>query len=143
MTDPDRAYFGEKDYQQIAVIKRMKDDLKFRVEIISCPVIRETNGLAMSSRNTLLTPGEKEIASNIYRILKESKTLGLSVAKTQEWVVKNINDIDGLDVEYFSIVDGDTLADISDWQQASNVVGCITVYCGKTPIRLIDHIRYK
>ena len=143
MTDPDRAYFGEKDYQQIAVIKRMKDDLKFRVEIISCPVIREANGLAMSSRNTLLTPGEKEIASNIYRILKESKTLGLSIAKTQEWVVKNINDIDGLDVEYFSIVDGDTLADISDWQQASNVVGCITVYCGKTPIRLIDHIRYK
>lgn len=143
MTDPDRAYFGEKDYQQIAVIKRMKDDLKFRVEIISCPVIREANGLAMSSRNTLLTPGEKEIASNIYRILKESKTLGLSVAKTQEWVVKNINDIDGLDVEYFSIVDGDTLADISDWQQTSNVVGCITVYCGKTPIRLIDHIRYK
>ena len=121
----------------------MKDDLKFRVEIISCPVIREANGLAMSSRNTLLTPGEKEIASNIYRILKESKTLGLSIAKTQEWVVKNINDIDGLDVEYFSIVDGDTLADISDWQQASNVVGCITVYCGKTPIRLIDHIRYK
>lgn len=143
MTDPDRAYFGEKDYQQIAVIKRMKDDLKFRVEIISCPVIREANGLAMSSRNTLLTPGEKEIASNIYRILQESKTLGLSIAKTQEWVVKNINDIDGLDVEYFSIVDGDTLADISDWQQASNVVGCITVYCGKTPIRLIDHIRYK
>lgn len=143
MTDPDRAYFGEKDYQQIAVIKRMKDDLKFRVEIISCPVIREANGLAMSSRNTLLTPGEKEIASNIYRILKESKTLGLSIAKTQEWVVKNINDIDGLDVEYFSIVDGDTLADISDWQQTSNVVGCITVYCGKTPIRLIDHIRYK
>ena len=143
MTDPDRAYFGEKDYQQIAVIKRMKDDMKFRVEIISCPVIREANGLAMSSRNTLLTPGEKEIASNIYRILKESKTLGLSVANTHEWVVKNINDINGLDVEYFSIVDGDTLADISDWLQASNVVGCITVYCGKTPIRLIDHIRYK
>ena len=143
ITDPDKAYFGEKDYQQIAVIQRMVEDLQFRVNIIPCPVIREADGLAMSSRNTLLTPEEKEIAPNIYRILKESQGLGLSVMDTQNWVVNNINEIPGLEVEYYSIVDGDTLADISNWEDAPHVVGCITVYCGKTPIRLIDHIRYK
>lgn len=143
MTDPDRAYFGEKDYQQIAVIRRMVEDLKFRVEIIPCPVIREADGLAMSSRNTLLSPDEKVIAPNIYRILKESKTLKLSIAETLQWVVEQINAISGLEVEYYSIVDGDTLADIENWDDAPSVVGCITVYCGKTPIRLIDHIRYK
>lgn len=143
ITDPDKAYFGEKDYQQIAVIRRMVEDLQFRVNIIPCPVIREADGLAMSSRNTLLAPEEKEIAPNIYRILKESQRLGLSVMDTQNWVVNNINEIPGLEVEYYSIVDGDTLADISNWEDAPHVVGCITVYCGKTPIRLIDHIRYK
>lgn len=143
ITDPDRAYFGEKDYQQIAVIRRMVEDLKFRVDIIPCPVVREADGLAMSSRNTLLAPDEKAIAPNIYRILKESKGLGLTVSETREWVVSNINEIPGLEVEYYSIVDGDTLADIEDWSDSDSVVGCITVYCGKTPIRLIDHIRYK
>lgn len=143
ITDPDRAYFGEKDYQQIAVIRRMVEDLKFRVDIIPCPVVREADGLAMSSRNTLLAPDEKAIAPNIYRILKESKSLGLTVSETREWVVSNINEIPGLEVEYYSIVDGDTLADIEDWSDSTSVVGCITVYCGKTPIRLIDHIRYK
>lgn len=143
ITDPDRAYFGEKDYQQIAVIRRMVEDLKFRVDIIPCPVIREADGLAMSSRNTLLAPDEKAIAPNIYRILKESKGLGLTVSETREWVVSNINEIPGLEVEYYSIVDGDTLADIEEWSDSTSVVGCITVYCGKTPIRLIDHIRYK
>ena len=143
ITDPDRAYFGEKDYQQIAVIRRMVEDLKFRVDIIPCPVIREADGLAMSSRNTLLAPDEKAIAPNIYRILQESKSLGLTVSETREWVVSNINEIPGLEVEYYSIVDGDTLADIEDWSSSDSVVGCITVYCGKTPIRLIDHIRYK
>ena len=143
ITDPDRAYFGEKDYQQIAVIRRMVEDLKFRVDIIPCPVIREADGLAMSSRNTLLAPDEKAIAPSIYRILKESKSLGLTVSETREWVVSNINEIPGLEVEYYSIVDGDTLADIEEWSDSTSVVGCITVYCGKTPIRLIDHIRYK
>ena len=143
ITDPDRAYFGEKDYQQIAVIRRMVEDLKFRVDIIPCPVIREADGLAMSSRNTLLAPDEKAIAPNIYRILQESKALGLTVSETREWVVSNINEIPGLEVEYYSIVDEDTLADIEDWSGSDSVVGCITVYCGKTPIRLIDHIRYK
>lgn len=142
-TNPDRAYFGEKDYQQIAVIKRMADDLGFKMDIISCPVIREKSGLAMSSRNTLLTDKERAIAANIYKVLKESTTLGLDVKQTHDFVVEQINSVDGLEVQYFSIVDGETLIDIPSWQSADSIVGCITVFCGSKPIRLIDHIRYK
>ena len=140
---PDRAYFGEKDYQQICVIRRMVADLRLNLEIVPCPVIREESGLAMSSRNSLLTPQEKILAANIYRIMRESLTLDLSVRETEEWVTHAINAIDGLEVEYYSIVDGDTLAAVANWDEAAHVVGCITVYCGATPIRLIDHIRYK
>lgn len=140
---PDRAYFGEKDYQQIAVIRRMVDDLGFKLQIVPCPVIREESGLAMSSRNTLLSSDERVIAANIYRVLKESKAQGLNVVATHDYVVKNINAVDGLEVQYFSIVDGDTLADVQSWDDSDSVVGCITVFCGSQPIRLIDHIRYK
>ena len=142
-TDPDRGYFGEKDYQQIAVIKRMVTDLGFRLQIISCPVIREESGLARSSRNTLLTADERVLAANIYRVMKESLALNASVQQTHDYVVDTINAIDGLEVQYFSIVDGDTLADVSSWDESDSIVGCITVFCGSKPIRLIDHIRYK
>ena len=141
--EPDRAYFGEKDYQQIAVIRRMIDDLGFKLEAVPCPVVRQEDGLAMSSRNTLLTDDERKTAANIYRIMKESRSLGLSVQQTHDYVVEEINKIDGLEVQYFSIVDGDSLADVSSWDDAPSIVGCITVFCGTKPIRLIDHIRYK
>ncbi len=141
--EPHRAYFGEKDYQQICVIRRMVSDLKFDIEIVPCPVIREESGLAMSSRNTLLSEQERTLAAHIYRVLQESKSLHKPVEQTQEYVVTALNAIPGLKVEYFSIVDGNTLADIADWNDARTVVGCITVFCGPTPIRLIDHIRYK
>lgn len=143
MVEPTRAYFGEKDFQQICVIRRMVDDLGFQLEIVPCPVVREASGLAMSSRNTLLTAEEKVLAANIYRVMKESLTKGLSVRETEAWVVNELNSIDGLEVEYYSIVDGDTLAAVDNWSDAPHIVGCITVYCGGTPIRLIDHIRYK
>lgn len=143
MVEPDRAYFGEKDYQQIAVIKRMVSDLGFDIDIIPCPVIREENGLARSSRNTLLSEEEKAIAPNIYRVLRESLGSEFPLRCTQQRVIDQINAIDGLEVEYYSIVDGETLAEIENWEDAESVVGCITVYCGATPIRLIDHIRYK
>ena len=141
--EPDRAYFGEKDYQQIAVIRRMVDDLGFKLEIVPCPVVRQSDGLAMSSRNTLLTDQERATAANIYRIMNESRSLGLTVQQTHDYVVDAINSIDGLEVQYFSIVDGDTLAEVSSWDDAPSIVGCITVFCGAKPIRLIDHIRYK
>ena len=141
--EPHRAYFGEKDYQQICVICRMVEDLKQNVEIVPCPVIREESGLARSSRNTLLSDDERILAANIYRVLRESKTLGKSVAETHDYVVNTIDAIPGLEVQYFSIVDGKTLADVSEWADAESVVGCITVFCGAVPIRLIDHIRYR
>lgn len=141
--EPDKAYFGEKDYQQIAVIRRMVADLGFGLEIVPCPVIRQSDGLAMSSRNTLLSDEERQTAANIYRVLNESRSLGLTVQQTHDYVVKEIDAIPMLEVQYFNIVDGDTLADVTSWDEAQSVVGCITVFCGEKPIRLIDHIRYK
>ena len=142
---PDRAYFGEKDWQQIAVIKAMVRHLSLKVNIVECPIVRDDDGLARSRRNTLLAPNERAIAPNIYKALKASidyaKTHTLK--ETHDKVVADINAVDGLDVEYFAIVDGNTLVDVSQWDDSDYVVGCITVYCGKTPIRLIDHIKYK
>ena len=145
MTMPNRAYFGEKDFQQIAVIRRMVEDLGFPLEIIPCPVVREEGGLAMSSRNTLLTAEERQTANQIYQTLRKSKELMAenSVACLHDWVVETINSVPGLKVQYYSIVDGKTLADVRDWNESDDIVGCITVFCGSQPIRLIDHIRYK
>lgn len=142
---PDRAYFGEKDWQQIAVIKCMVKALGIKVQVVECPIIREKDGLAMSSRNTLLAADERAIAPNIYKALKSSVAYAKNhtVEETHKKVVDEINAVDGLDVEYFSIVDGDTLQDIASWDDTKYAVGCITVFCGKTPIRLIDHIKYK
>ena len=142
---PDRAYFGEKDWQQIAVVKAMVRHLQLPVQIVECPIVREEDGLAKSSRNTLLAPDERAIAPAIFKALKDSKEYAKThtLKETHDYVVNTINAVDGLDVEYFSIVDGNTLQDIANWEDSPYVVGCITVYCGKTPIRLIDHIKYK
>ena len=142
---PTRAYFGEKDWQQIAVVKAMVRHLGISVQIVECDIVRDKDGLAKSSRNTLLAPDERAIAPNIYKALKGSVKYAKNhtVKETHDKVVDDINKVDGLDVEYFSIVDGNTLQDIDNWEDSPYVVGCITVYCGKTPIRLIDHIKYK
>ena len=139
------AYFGEKDWQQIAVVKAMVRHLGINVQIVECDIIRDKDGLAKSSRNTLLTDEERAIAPTIYKALKNSLKYAKThtVKETHDKVVNDINSVDGLDVEYFSIVDGNTLQDVQDWEDSPYVVGCITVYCGKTPIRLIDHIKYK
>lgn len=145
ITRPDRAYFGEKDWQQIAVVKAMVRSLQLNVEIVECEIVRESDGLAMSSRNTLLADNERAIAPRIYATLKESIKYAKthSLTETHDYVVSTINSVDGLDVEYFSIVDGNTLQDVSSWEDSDYIVGCITVFCGATPIRLIDHIKYK
>ena len=141
---PNRAYFGLKDFQQIAVIKRMCalcPDLA-DIEIISCPVIRESDGLAMSSRNRRLSEEERAAAPKIYEALQEGKRLkesGKSVSEVHEAVVKQINADPLLRVEYFSIVDSDTLEEAKAWN--GNTTGCITVYCGE--VRLIDHISFE
>ena len=147
ITRPDRAYFGEKDWQQIAVVKRLVKYIGMdkTLKIVECPIVRDEDGLAKSSRNSLLTAQERAIAPNIYRALKDSVEYAKThtVEETHDKVVDEINAVDGLEVEYFEIVDGDTLVDVQSWDDSKYIVGCITVYCGKTPIRLIDHIKYK
>lgn len=142
---PGKAYFGEKDWQQIEVIKAMVRQLALNVEIVECPIVRDNDGLARSSRNTLLAPDERKIAPTIYKVLHESTDYSMThtVKETHDYVISRINAVDGLDVEYFSIVDGNTLQDVKTWSDSPYIVGCITVYCGKTPIRLIDHIKYR
>ena len=142
---PNRAYFGEKDWQQICVIKRLVKYLHLNIDIVECPIVRDESGLAKSSRNALLTETERETAKHIYRILKESTSYiqQFNVEELKRKVIEEINAIMGLEVEYFEIVDGNTLQPLTSWEQSSYVVGCITAYCGKTPIRLIDHIKYK
>ena len=143
--EPDKAYFGEKDFQQVAVIKAMVKDKKYSIEIIQCPIIRENDGLALSSRNALLTSQERLIAVNISKVLKNSieYSLSHSLNETREWVINQINSIEGLKIEYYEIVDGETLNSIDKWEDSNYIVGCITVFCGSTPIRLIDNIKYK
>jgi len=142
---PTRAYFGEKDYQQIAVVRAMADDLKIPVEIRPCPIVREESGLALSSRNTLLSESERRTAVCISQALRTSVQFAKthSVAETHDLVVGALNATKGLEVEYFEIVNGKTLQPVSSWDDAESVVGCITVYCGKLPVRLIDNIKYK
>ena len=143
--NPDRAYFGEKDFQQIAVIKAMVADLKIPVTICPCPIVREADGLALSSRNALLSADERNLAVNISKILFASKEFALAhtVGETLSFVVNSINAHEGLEVEYYEIVDGDSLQKVSSWNDSESIVGCITVYCGQLPVRLIDNIRYK
>lgn len=141
---PTNAYFGEKDWQQIAVIKAMVKYLQLPVNIVECPIIRDQSGLALSSRNQLLSENERKIATNIFKYLDKSRVKAKkeSVKQVHDFVVDNINAIEGLQVEYFEIVDGNTLLSISSWDESDYVVGCITVYCGSIPVRLIDHIKY-
>jgi pantoate--beta-alanine ligase len=142
-TKPDRAYFGEKDFQQLAIIQAMVKQLQLPLQIVPVPIVREPSGLAMSSRNQLLSEQQRSEAANIYRVLSESK---LSVesstpAEVIRWVVDRISEVEELEVEYFEIVDGESLQPILSWGVAESVVGCIAVFCGS--VRLIDNIRYK
>ncbi|MGN0237049.1 MAG: pantoate--beta-alanine ligase [Lepagella sp.] len=143
MANPTRAYFGEKDFQQIAVIRNMVASEGIDIEIVACPIKRADDGLALSSRNALLTPEQRAIAPEIYRALKASTEYAKehSVQATHDMVVESINAQPELEVEYYEIVDGRTLLPVAEWEESDSVVGCITVYCGK--IRLIDNIRYK
>ena len=141
--EPDNAYFGEKDFQQIAVIRAMVKQLNIPVKINACPILREDDGLALSSRNVRLTPEQRQKAPLIARTLKESINFaaGKSVQETIDYVVNTINADPVMRVEYYEIVDGITMESIKDWSDTEYAVGCITVYCGE--VRLIDNVRYK
>jgi pantoate--beta-alanine ligase len=137
---PDKAYFGQKDFQQLAVIKAMVNMLGLKVEIVPCPIIREGNGLAMSSRNELLSPEERMESALIYTTLKRARQLTeeKSVQELGKWVRETINKCPFLNVEYFEIIDSETLQPVTEWSPKGTKTGCIAVYCGK--VRLIDNV---
>lgn len=145
LVQPTRAYFGEKDFQQLAIIHHMveRSSLSERytgLKIVDCPIVREASGLAMSSRNERLSGEEKQTAVTISQTLFASLqwAKSASVKEVQQQVIDTINAVDGLEVEYYEIVDKNTLQPTDNWD---NAVGCVTVYCG--PVRLIDNIRYQ
>ena len=140
---PHRAYFGEKDFQQLAIIHEMVRQMQFDLEIVGCPIVREEDGLALSSRNARLSAEERENALKISQTLFKSRTFAAThtVSETQKFVEDAIAAAPGLRLEYFEIVDGITLQKVGNWDQTSYAVGCITVFCGD--VRLIDNIKYK
>lgn len=145
MTGPTRAYFGEKDFQQIAVIRRMAELEGFdKLDIIACPIKREADGLALSSRNVRLTPRQREVAPAIHAIMAASvdDAKSMTVDQTIKSVVDKINAHEEMEVEYYQIVNPVTMQPIADWNEApcGEAVGCITVYLGD--VRLIDNIKY-
>ncbi len=146
LVKPDRAYFGEKDYQQLAIIRFMVERSALagtfgNLTIVGCPIVREQSGLALSSRNERLSAEQKQIALGISKTLFDSlrwaKEPNASVLAVQQRVVENINAIHGLEVEYYQIVDQTTLLPTDTFNHA---IGCVTVYCGA--VRLIDNIKY-
>ncbi|GHT07915.1 pantothenate synthetase [Bacteroidia bacterium] len=148
IVNPDRAYFGEKDFQQLTIIRDLVKQLNFNVDIVACPIVREADGLAMSSRNARLNPAERQAAVNISKTLNASVVrhclVGFKpqspVSETKSWVIKQINAVPELRVEYFDIVDGHTLQSIQEWSDTTFPVGCIAVFDGD--VRLIDVVFY-
>ena len=143
IVNPTRAYFGEKDFQQLAIIREMVKQMEFKLQIVGCPIVREEDGMALSSRNARLSPEEREYALNISQTLFKSRRFAAShtVAETQKFVENAIAASKGLRLEYFEIVDGNSLQKIANWEDTEYAVGCITVFCGE--VRLIDNIKYK
>lgn len=144
LVQPTRAYFGEKDFQQLAIIHHMVEQSSLsnqfsNIRIVDCPIVREPSGLAMSSRNEHLSDEEKQtaiaISQTLFASVQWAKTA--SVKEVQQRVIDTINAVEGLEVEYYEIVDKNNLQPTDCWD---NAVGCVTVYCG--PVRLIDNIRY-
>ena len=143
MVEPHCAYFGEKDFQQLAIIREMVKQMNFPIRIVGCPIVRESDGLALSSRNARLSDVQRVQALNISKTLFASKEYAAThtVEETQAFVEQSIADSEGLELEYFEIVDGLTLQKIAGWDETDYAVGCITVFCGE--VRLIDNIKFK
>lgn len=142
IVQPDKAFFGQKDFQQLAIIKEMVRKLNLAVAIVPCPIIREPDGLAMSSRNMLLSSEQRQNAVHISATLFEAtnKTGELSVEELRQWVINRINKNEFLKTEYFEIVNETTLMPVKNWNENCKKIGCIAVHCGK--IRLIDNVEF-
>lgn len=140
---PDTAYFGEKDFQQLAIIRELVRQFQYPVTIIPCPIVREADGLAMSSRNKRLNAEEREKAPLIADILFKSRIFAgeNSVSDTVQLVREKLGNEPLFRLDYIDIVDGNTLQAVNEWSDSDYIVGCVAVYCG--PVRLIDNIVYK
>ena len=143
IVEPTRAYFGEKDFQQLAIIREMVRKYPFNLEIVGCPIVREADGLALSSRNARLSAAQRiqalQISKTLFASVEYAKTHTL--AETKTFVETKIAESDGLRLEYFEIVDGTSLQTVNTWDASNYIVGCITVFCGE--VGLIDIINYK
>ena len=151
LTQPTRAYFGEKDFQQIAIIRNLLEQIKYPIQLVPCPIVRADDGLALSSRNMRLSPEARAIAPNIYATLTQAVEMSEfeDVDTVRDWVLDTLSTFhqvnslpEGLcfEPEYFEIVNDTTLQPIADWHDAPGVVGCIAVWLDG--VRLIDVIRF-
>ncbi|MBZ4675554.1 MAG: pantoate--beta-alanine ligase [Anaerophaga sp.] len=143
MVKPDKAFFGQKDFQQLVIIRDLVRQMNLGTEVVACSIIRESDGLAMSSRNRLLSEKHRKSAPLIAKTLFESCNFAKnnSVADTEKFVRENIGRNEDLRLEYFQIVDGNTLQSVDSWEESNYIVGCIAVFAGE--IRLIDNVVYK
>jgi pantoate--beta-alanine ligase len=152
LTKPNRAYFGEKDYQQIAIIRNLLEQIKYPIEIVPCPIVRAEDGLALSSRNMRLSAEARAVAPHIYATLQQAVEMSEveDVETIHDFVIDTLSsfhEINGLDEslkfepEYYEIVNDTTLQPISDWKDAKGIVGCIAVWL--TGVRLIDMVRFR
>ena len=143
LVNPARAYFGEKDFQQIAVIKAMVEQLNIDIEIVECAIVRGEDGLALSSRNELLTPEHRAAAPHIYATIKQcaEKMESMNPAELTEWVVATIDSNPLLKTIYFEAVDARSMQKVERWSDSERIQGCIAVQAGE--IRLIDNIKLK
>jgi pantoate--beta-alanine ligase len=152
LAQPTRAYFGEKDYQQIAVIRNLLEQIKYPIKLVPCPIVRADDGLALSSRNMRLSQQARDVAPNIYATLQQAVEMSQfeDVESVKLWVLDTLSsfhEVNGLDEslrfepEYFEIVNDTTLQPIEDWSDAPGVVGCIAVWLDG--VRLIDVVRFR
>lgn len=143
LVKPAKAYFGEKDFQQIAVIREMVRQLRIPVEIIPCPIVRGEDGLALSSRNTLLDTDHRTAAPYIYKVLKAAveKSHQTTPDQLAAWVTAQVESNPLLKVIYFQAVDAATMQQVRTWEESPAIQGCIAVQAGD--IRLIDNIKLR
>lgn len=139
---PHRAYFGKKDFQQFLIIKKLVEKEGMNIEIIPSDIVREDDGLAMSSRNQRLNEHQRKIAPYIYQLLKKTKEAKeyMNPKEIKEWLYKQFDETKELDLEYFEIADSNSLKPIKSWYESSAAMGFIVVHLGE--VRLIDNIEY-
>lgn len=141
IVQPDRAYFGQKDLQQVAVVKRLVRDLSFPLELVRMPIVREDDGLAMSSRNRNLSPEERQQALELYRALSKARAIlqtGGSIEAAKTAVGDHFQHQPAFRVEYFEVANADTLQAVDQLQAPGATALCIAAHLGKT--RLIDNL---